>query len=181
MRSGMNVKANQQGFTLIELVVVIVILGILAVTAAPKFINLQDDAQTATLQGVQAAMGSASALVHSKSLIKGNENTAAAANVDVTVDSAGTKVLIGYGYPVNTDTEWQKLLDVETTDFTYDSTSVTGVLIIYPSGKAPTDITKWTKGSEVPTSDASCFTFYIIPAAKYGVPQTGTVSCQVPA
>ncbi|MGL4750761.1 MAG: type II secretion system protein, partial [Shewanella sp.] len=36
---------RQQGFTLIELVVVIIILGILAVTAAPKFINLQSDAR----------------------------------------------------------------------------------------------------------------------------------------
>lgn len=45
---------KQAGFTLIELVIVIIILGILAVTAAPKFLNLQDDARTSTLKGVEA-------------------------------------------------------------------------------------------------------------------------------
>ncbi|ACJ27327.1 MSHA pilin protein MshA [Shewanella piezotolerans WP3] len=47
---------KQNGFTLIELVVVIIILGILAVTAAPKFINLQGDARVSTLQGMKAAI-----------------------------------------------------------------------------------------------------------------------------
>ncbi|MDW3189737.1 type II secretion system protein, partial [Vibrio sp. Vb0932] len=41
---------KQTGFTLIELVVVIVILGILAVTAAPRFLNLQNDAREARLE-----------------------------------------------------------------------------------------------------------------------------------
>ncbi|MGS0728942.1 type II secretion system protein, partial [Shewanella sp. 0m-11] len=47
---------KQNGFTLIELVVVIIILGILAVTAAPKFINLQSDARASALQGVKGAI-----------------------------------------------------------------------------------------------------------------------------
>ncbi len=47
---------RQQGFTLIELVVVIIILGILAVTAAPKFINLQSDARTSAIQGMKGAI-----------------------------------------------------------------------------------------------------------------------------
>ena len=43
---------KKNGFTLIELVVVIVILGILAVVAAPKFMNLQNDARNASLKGL---------------------------------------------------------------------------------------------------------------------------------
>ncbi len=90
----------QQGFTLIELVVVIVILGILAVTAAPKFINLQDDARTATIQGVKAAIESSTALVYSKSLIAGNEADNEAANKVVPIDAANNRIATAFGYPI---------------------------------------------------------------------------------
>lgn len=57
---------RQGGFTLIEMIVVIVILGILAVTAAPKFLDFRDDARTASLEGLVAAMQSAASMAHAK-------------------------------------------------------------------------------------------------------------------
>jgi len=123
--------SSQKGFTLIELVVVIVILGILAVTAAPKFIDLQDDARTATLNAIKASMQSASTLVHSKSLIKGNES---AATGTVTVN--GTAVSIIYGYPVANygavSGSWADLLDLDSADFS-SVVLTSGEYVVYPA------------------------------------------------
>ncbi|MFM5676910.1 prepilin-type N-terminal cleavage/methylation domain-containing protein [Aeromonas veronii] len=86
---------KQAGFTLIELVIVIIILGILAVTAAPKFLNLQDDAKTAAASGVLAAVQSSSQLVYSKAALEGIEAAATGS-----VSSAdGTAIAVVYGYP----------------------------------------------------------------------------------
>ena len=64
---------RQSGFTLIELVVVIVVLGILAATAAPKFMDLQTDSRIAALKGIEGAMKSAVNLSYSKAVLKGIE------------------------------------------------------------------------------------------------------------
>ncbi|WP_394167623.1 type II secretion system protein [Photobacterium piscicola] len=93
---------RQQGFTLIELVVVIVILGILAVTAAPKFMNLQGDARNASLQGLKGAIQGAAGIVYGKAAIAGLEDTASTVTPAPSVAVGTGKVLTNYGYPTAT-------------------------------------------------------------------------------
>ena len=156
-------EMNTKGFTLIELVVVIVILGILAVTAAPKFINLKADAQTATLQGVKAAMQGAAAMVYSKSLVKGNQSIGRSS-----VTLSDGDLVIKYGYPRANINEWQRLIDVDE-NFAYKifGTSSLDVLVIY------------RKDSPEPTGGGSpCMVYYLEPTAPNTAPQFVLNKCE---
>ncbi|MDP3704850.1 MAG: type II secretion system protein [Legionellaceae bacterium] len=67
---------NQKGFTMIELVIVIVILGILAAVAIPRFIDLQSNAQQAAIDGVAGSLGTASSINYAGCSAVGNVVTA---------------------------------------------------------------------------------------------------------
>jgi len=87
---------QQQGFTLIELIIVIVILGVLAATALPKFVNLGGSARIASLQAAEGSIRSAAGMVHAAALASG-----AGAASSVTVE--GTSYTLVNFYPKATD------------------------------------------------------------------------------
>lgn len=92
---------NNQGFTLIELIVVIVILGILAVTAAPKFLNLQDDAHKARGDAVFSAFTAAVNMYHGAWVLQGEPSQDSRVGVifsDETIYPSNEGFLLGTTY-----------------------------------------------------------------------------------
>jgi MSHA pilin protein MshA len=147
---------KQQGFTLIELVVVIVILGILAVTAAPKFIDLTSDAKGSVVEAVRGSINSAADLAHAKALVAGKISAAAS---DQAISVAGSTILLNYGWPTNAsmadllelDDDIQELSTAVGTFTHVDATTEADCVAVYDSasiGNAETrpDITSTVTG-----------------------------------
>ncbi|MBE0364908.1 MSHA pilin protein MshA [Pseudoalteromonas ulvae UL12] len=102
---------KQQGFTLIELIIVIVILGILAVTASPKFLDLQGDANASAIQGVDGSVNGAMNIIYGKSVIAGIQK---AATNSITVN--GDTINTVYGYPAATAAGIIEALEISVAD-----------------------------------------------------------------
>ncbi len=123
---------RSQGFTLIELVTVIVLLGILSVIAAPKFINLQTDARNATLKSVSGSIKSAVKMARMQFLMSGadlnkslNRNSPGFPQALKPFCRSGCNYM--YGYPQNGVTILGLMNDLDTGDeITYAGTKFTG-------------------------------------------------------
>jgi MSHA pilin protein MshA len=114
---------KQSGFTLIELVIVIIILGILSATAIPKFLNLKGDASAAALKGVKGALEGAATITYSKAAIDGHEDGDKDAGYDV------DGVAIVYGYPEATSAALSTAAGLDDGEWTISTRTAGGVYI----------------------------------------------------
>jgi len=141
----MSNKIKQGGFTLIELVVVITILGILAAFSVPRFASLEGQARLAATQSIGGSVRSGAALAHALWLAQGDP-----ASVSVTME--GQPITIANGYP--------------------NAASIANTLAENPPAGfvvTPGATTTFAKANSSGVAIANCFVEYT-PAAANGAP-----------
>jgi len=166
---------KNSGFTLIELVIVIIVLGILSATAIPKFINLQDDAKTSALEGVKGSLSSAATLAYSKLSISGLESKHIVNDKDSLKMFKDCKYCVfRYGYPVGVSTTLSYFVDgigSYSDDFNfYDNEVITGGFSVKVTFSKDIESRKNVNGDQ-------CYVQYTSYNAKEKPPLVEVVKC----
>ena len=144
-------KINKQaGFTLIELIMVIVILGVLSAFALPRFADLGGEARIASINGLNGAIKSAANIAHAQWLADGG--TAATGLLE------GTSIAMVNGYPDNAAIDLAA--QVTATDYTVDDTTSTTATTFDVIG-APTPATCRVTYTEAAANGSPDYTLVI--------------------
>lgn len=157
-------KSKSSGFTLIELVIVIIVLGVLSATALPKFLDIGQDAHDATAKSSFSAFDSAVKLYHSCWLTSGESGFVKdlACFGDGNIDSSTTGYPFAVTAPNNDGTLlqgdycrqiWGELLN--NNDFRLESHNNSG------GYNSDTSIVYWYRGGAISNSNTSCYYNYI--------------------
>ena len=174
---------KNSGFTLIELVVVIVILGILAATAAPKFMDLQKDARISALNGLMGALKNANSMVYSKAILAGQDTADEGDDVYICSNSEScakgadgkipsNQIKLKYGHPTADEYGIVRSLQEDIGEF---GTATDGDWVYkIDSAKAPNSILVLPatfNGADASATYPECYVKYTAPDSKDGAPK----------
>lgn len=138
---------QERGFTLIELIIVIVILGILAAYAVPKYMSIDKEARVSVVKGLGGTMRSAAEMVHAVALVKG-----ASGNVDI----GSATVNIGNSSYPDPDAAGIVAALADTDGFTTTVDATNDAIVFTKDGATDTDncsVTYTSDGANNPTYD----------------------------